>query len=131
MNTVICVNGRAADVPSGWKVTDLVDSLGYTGKRIAVEVNGQIVPKGALRRDRALRPGPGRDRRGRGRRLVMGKYGTKLQHRRRAAGYALRAGRPGLRLAPAGGTGKYRDFAQTRDAIDASGAEIVTVAIRR
>ena len=29
------------------------------------------------------------------------------------------------------GTGKYRDFAQTRDAVMASGAEIVTVAIRR
>jgi thiazole synthase len=29
------------------------------------------------------------------------------------------------------GTGKYRDFAQTKAAIDASGAEIVTVAIRR
>ena len=29
------------------------------------------------------------------------------------------------------GTGKYKDFAQTRSAIDASGAEIVTVAIRR
>jgi thiazole synthase len=29
------------------------------------------------------------------------------------------------------GTGKYRDFEQTRDAIEASGAEIVTVAIRR
>ena len=29
------------------------------------------------------------------------------------------------------GTGKYRDFAQTREAVDASGAEIVTVAIRR
>ena len=29
------------------------------------------------------------------------------------------------------GTGKYQDFAQTRAAIDASGAEIVTVAIRR
>ena len=29
------------------------------------------------------------------------------------------------------GTGKYRDFAQTREAIDASGARIVTVAIRR
>jgi len=29
------------------------------------------------------------------------------------------------------GTGKYRDFEQTRAAIDASGAEIVTVAIRR
>jgi thiazole synthase len=29
------------------------------------------------------------------------------------------------------GTGKYKDFAQTRAAIDASGAQIVTVAIRR
>src|SRR5258706_14798292 len=29
------------------------------------------------------------------------------------------------------GTAKYKDFAQTRAAIDASGAEIVTVAIRR
>ena len=29
------------------------------------------------------------------------------------------------------GTGKYRDFSQTRDAVVASGAEIVTVAIRR
>lgn len=29
------------------------------------------------------------------------------------------------------GTGKYRDLEQTRDAIEASGAEIVTVAIRR
>jgi thiazole synthase len=29
------------------------------------------------------------------------------------------------------GTGKYRDFAETKAAIDASGAEIITVAIRR
>ena len=29
------------------------------------------------------------------------------------------------------GTGKYKDFAETRAAIDASGSEIVTVAIRR
>ena len=29
------------------------------------------------------------------------------------------------------GTGKYRDFDETRDAIEASGAEIITVAIRR
>ena len=29
------------------------------------------------------------------------------------------------------GTGKYQDFAATRAAIEASGAEIVTVAIRR
>src|SRR3954465_10222843 len=29
------------------------------------------------------------------------------------------------------GTGKYKDFAQTREAVEASGAQIVTVAIRR
>ncbi|MBM3390816.1 MAG: thiazole synthase [Betaproteobacteria bacterium] len=29
------------------------------------------------------------------------------------------------------GTGKYKDFTQTREAVEASGAEIVTVAIRR
>ena len=29
------------------------------------------------------------------------------------------------------GTGKYKDFAETREALDASGAQIVTVAIRR
>ena len=29
------------------------------------------------------------------------------------------------------GTGKYKDFTETRAAVEASGAEIVTVAIRR
>ena len=29
------------------------------------------------------------------------------------------------------GTGKYKDFDETRAAVDASGAEIITVAIRR
>ena len=29
------------------------------------------------------------------------------------------------------GTGKYKDFEETRKAIDVSGAEIITVAIRR
>ena len=29
------------------------------------------------------------------------------------------------------GTGKYKDFEQTRQAVEASGAEIITVAIRR
>ena len=29
------------------------------------------------------------------------------------------------------GTGKYKDFAETRAAVDAAGAEIVTVALRR
>ena len=30
-----------------------------------------------------------------------------------------------------GGTGKYKDFAETKTAIEASGAHVVTVAVRR
>jgi len=42
----IMVNGAARQVPGGWRVADLVDALGYAGKRIAVELNGEIVPRG-------------------------------------------------------------------------------------
>ena len=43
----------------------------------------------------------------------------------------LRVGEREFRSRLLVGTGKYRDFAETRAAIEASGAEIVTVAIRR
>ena len=43
----------------------------------------------------------------------------------------LRVGGRAFRSRLLVGTGKYRDFAETRAAIEASGAEIVTVAIRR
>ncbi len=41
----IQLNGHPRDIPAGATVTQLVDLLGYTGKRIAVEKNGEIVPK--------------------------------------------------------------------------------------
>lgn len=43
----------------------------------------------------------------------------------------LRIGERSFRSRLLVGTGKYRDFAQTRAAIDAAGAQIVTVALRR
>jgi thiazole synthase len=48
-----------------------------------------------------------------------------------AAGDAFVIAGRGYRSRLLVGTGKYRDFRETRAAIDASGAEIVTVAIRR
>lgn len=48
-----------------------------------------------------------------------------------AAGDVLAIGRHRFTSRLLLGTGKYRDFDQTRDAVDASGAQIVTVAIRR
>jgi thiazole synthase len=49
----------------------------------------------------------------------------------RSAGDTLRIGDREYRSRLLVGTGKYRDFEETRSAIEASGAEIVTVAIRR
>ena len=41
----ITINGESRPLPTGQTVTELIAALGYTGKRIAVERNGEIVPK--------------------------------------------------------------------------------------
>jgi sulfur carrier protein len=42
----VTLTGVATDVPSGCAtVADLVAALGLAGKRIAVEMNGEIVPR--------------------------------------------------------------------------------------
>jgi len=43
----IYLNARPTEIPPGWRVTDLLHDLGYTGKRVAVEINGEIVVRGA------------------------------------------------------------------------------------
>ena len=44
MNT-ITLNGESRSLNSATTVAALLDSLGHTGKRVAVERNGEIVPK--------------------------------------------------------------------------------------
>lgn len=42
----LTINGKVTNVPAGAvTVADLVASLGLSGKRIAVECNGEVVPK--------------------------------------------------------------------------------------
>ncbi len=41
----IIVNGKHRQFPEPLSVAGLTDQLGLTGKRIAVERNGEIVPK--------------------------------------------------------------------------------------
>ena len=41
----ISLNGEPRQFPSPMTVASLVETLGYTGKRIAVERNGEIVPR--------------------------------------------------------------------------------------
>lgn len=41
----VTVNGENREMPENSTVAHLVESLELTGKRIAVELNGEIVPK--------------------------------------------------------------------------------------
>lgn len=43
----ITINGELRQFPAPLTVAALVETLGYAGKRIAVERNGQIVPRGS------------------------------------------------------------------------------------
>ena len=42
----IQVNGEPREVPNGLNVTQLVDQLGLTANRLAIERNLEIVPRG-------------------------------------------------------------------------------------
>ncbi|WP_153147406.1 sulfur carrier protein ThiS [Dechloromonas sp. H13] len=41
----IKINGETRQIPEAQTVAGLIAQLGYAGKRIAVEKNGEIVPK--------------------------------------------------------------------------------------
>lgn len=41
----IKINGEIRQIPDALTISGLIDQLGYAGKRIAVEKNGEIVPK--------------------------------------------------------------------------------------
>ncbi|NMF97712.1 sulfur carrier protein ThiS [Aromatoleum toluolicum] len=47
--SAIVVNGRPMPIPGSGCIADLVEALGHSGKRIAVELNGDIVPRGRYR----------------------------------------------------------------------------------
>lgn len=44
----ISLNGDEHDVPAGTTAARLLESLELTGKRVAVEINKDIVPRGRL-----------------------------------------------------------------------------------
>ena len=52
----IVLNGQPRSLDGPINVAGLIESLGFAGKRIAVERNGEIVPKSAYA-DTAILPG--------------------------------------------------------------------------
>jgi len=54
--TTIVVNGEPCPLPAPATVSALLEQLGLAGRRIAVERNGEIVPR-SLHESATLRPG--------------------------------------------------------------------------
>ena len=112
----LTVNGEPRRMPPG-SIADLVRSLELNPSKVAVERNGEIVPRSTLA-DASLADGDLLEIV----HFVGGGQGD--EDTWTVAGRTFRS-----RLIV--GTGKYKDFAQNAAALDASGAEIVTVAVRR
>ena len=111
----INVNGEPRTIAEPINLEVLIEQLGFSGKRIAVELNREIVPHGQYGQQ-ILKDGDQLE--------IVHAIGGGQTDELVIAGRAYRS-----RLLV--GTGKYKDLEETRLATEASGAEIVTVAIRR
>ncbi|NQV57844.1 MAG: sulfur carrier protein ThiS [Rhodospirillales bacterium] len=122
MNLII--NGEEKAVVAPMTVTDLLGNLGLDQRKVAVECNREIVPKSSYA-------------------AVGLNDGDKLEIVHFIGGGAPEGAGPQpnddtfevaghvFRSRLIVGTGKYKDFEVTAAAIEASGAEMVTVAVRR
>jgi len=117
----ISVNGEHKRVAAGLSIAELASELGLVPEKVAVERNLEVVPRSTL-----------------GRVLVEDGDELEIVHFVGGGDHAARidedswtvAGRT-FRSRLIIGTGKYKDFQENAAAAEASGAEIVTVAVRR
>lgn len=47
MKITLSINGEAREVPADATIASLIADLGLVGRRLAVEVNGDVVPRSA------------------------------------------------------------------------------------
>ena len=115
----LTVNGEPRRIAAGATIADLVRELELDPAKVAVERNAEIAPRSTLA-DVALADGDVLEIV----HFVGGGQSAAADDSWTVAGRTFRS-----RLIV--GTGKYKDFAQNAAALEASGAEIVTVAVRR
>ena len=112
----IIVNGEHRRVVAGLSLADLASELGLEPEKVAVERNLEVVPRSTLAQ-------------------VVVEDGDEIEIVHFVGGgdhddsWTVAGRTFNSRLIV--GTGKYKDFAQNAAAVEASGAEIVTVAVRR
>ncbi|MFV0624787.1 sulfur carrier protein ThiS [Sphingomonas sp. ac-8] len=117
----IIVNGEHKRVRAGQTIAELAAEIGLVPEKVAVERNLEVVPRSTLH-EAKLHDGDELE-------IVHfvggGDHAVAIDEDRwEVAGTRFRS-----RLIV--GTGKYKDMAQNAAAVEASGAEIVTVAVRR
>ncbi|WP_174292338.1 sulfur carrier protein ThiS [Sphingomonas bacterium] len=117
----ITVNGEHKRVAAGLTIAALTTELGLVPEKVAVERNLEVVPRSTLA-DVAVEDGDDFE-------IVHFVGGGDHAGVVDADSWSV-AGRT-FRSRLIVGTGKYKDFAQNAAAVEASGAEIVTVAVRR
>ncbi len=128
---IVYVNGQSHELSEQNSVADLIENMGLTGKRIAVELNKEILPFDRYR-NQPLQNGDRLE-------IVHAIGGGQAEGVLQASDDSFHiTGDDTFTVAGKAyksrllvGTGKYKDLEETRLAIEASGAEIVTVAIRR
>jgi thiazole synthase len=117
----ISVNGEHRRVTAEMTIADLANDLGLAPEKVAVERNLEIVPRSTLANVRIED----------GDELEIVHFVGGGDHARPAAEDTWTVAGRTFRSRLIVGTGKYKDFAQNAAAVEASGAEIVTVAVRR
>ena len=116
------LNGEPRSLPEPLTVAELVEQLGYDRRRIAVEVNRELVPS-PQHPDRRLASGDAVE--------IVTLVGGGSPDPQAPADKALVIGKFSFRSRLITGTGKYASYDLMRDCLAASGCEVTTVAVRR
>ncbi|MCH8918150.1 MAG: sulfur carrier protein ThiS [Proteobacteria bacterium] len=122
MDNHIIVNGEERAFSGDESVESLLAALGIDARKVAVELNLEIVPRSSYL-DTRLNGGD--------RLEIVHFIGGGADDLAVADPEPLEVAGVSYRSRLLVGTGKYKDFEETARAIEASGAEIVTVAVRR
>jgi len=118
----LTINGESRQLAGVGTVAELLAQLGYDGRRVAVEVNEEVVP--ARRHgDHPLVEGD--------RLEIVTLVGGGSDEPLPAEDQPLVIGKFTFRSRLITGTGKYANYEQMRTCLAASGCEVTTVAVRR
>lgn len=118
----ITLNGSPKTLPNPLSVQDLLDQLGYDRRRVAVEINEEVVPR--------IRHGEHQVQMGDAVEIVTLVGGGSGQAPN-LDDKPLRIGKFTFRSRLITGTGKYASHELMRDCLAASACEVTTVAVRR